>query len=67
MKKTIAQIGKENSFEKIYQVVNKCKLDRDRIQKEINLLVKKRNLTSSVASRWNQIALSKRRAIVDKK
>lgn len=65
--KTITQIAKETSFEDIYELIGKYKLEKDIIQNDITALVKKRNQLESAINRENQIALTKRRSIIDKK
>ncbi len=67
MKKSTKQLAQETSFEKIFSTINRFKIEVDTIQNDIDKLTRERNLATSVVGRWNQIALTKRRAIVNKK
>lgn len=65
--KTIAQIAKDTSFESIYELMAKYKLERDTVQKDIDgLMIRRHHLTLAI-NKENQIALVKRKSIIDKK
>jgi len=65
--KTIAQISREMSFEDIYDQMNKRKIHRDTIQRDISELVRQRTNLNTEINRLNTIALTKRRLLVNKK
>ena len=66
-KKTIAQYAKELGFDDIYSRMNKLKIQRDTIQKDISGLALKRNALDDQITKLSNIALAKRRFIVNKK
>lgn len=66
-KKTIAQTASSMSFDEIYNKMNKLKIERDVIQRDINALAITRNDLDSAITKLNNIALAKRRQIVEKK
>jgi len=65
--KAIAEVAKKISFEEIYKLMAKYKLDRDIVNKKISILVQERNQLDSAINHENQIALTKRKQLINPK
>ena len=64
--KTIAQVAQERSFEDIYAVISQKKVDLDVVVNDIKTLQNKASILRSAISHENQIALTKRKALINK-
>jgi len=65
-KETIIQQAKDRSFEDIYAEIAEKKIALDIVNKDINGLERKGNQLRSQINHQNQIALAKRRELVNK-
>ena len=65
-KQTIAQVADVTSFESIYSDMSNKRLELDIVNKDIGALQRKANGLKSEIGHLNQIALAKRRALVNK-
>ena len=63
----IAELAKQKSFEEIYKEMADKKMESDVIAKDIQALEKQHNTVKSMIAHLNNIALAKRRALVNKK
>ena len=65
-KQTIAQVAESSTFEGIYSEMSGKRLELDIVNKDIGELQRKANGLKSEVNHLNQIALAKRRALVNK-
>ncbi len=63
---TIAQVAETVSFESIYADMSNKRLELDIVNKDIGELQRKANVLKSEVNHLNQIALAKRKALVNK-